>query len=154
MAINATITTYGTPPHIPNRRASSDKIRKIYGFDYPMGDNQSKGFFSKVSGKKLIFNNLRQLLNTDRGDKVMIPVYGVSLKRFPFEPLDEITIGGIRREILTTISKYEPRVEIVSLNVNPLDEYGLEGLQAINIYLTVRIKDGVDSQFDIQVKVN
>ena len=154
MAINATTTTYGTPPHVPDKRAASLKINKVYGFDYPMGKYTGKGFFNKVSGKPMIFNNLKQLLNTERGERVMMPDYGVSLLRFLFEPLDDITIGSIRREILTTVSRYEPRVEILSLNANSLDEYGAEGLQAINIILTVRIKEEVNSQFDIQVKVS
>ena len=154
MAINASTTTYGTPSHTPNRRAASDKVNKVYGFDYPMGKYPAKGFFNKVSGKQMIYNNLRQLLNTERGERIMMPDYGVSLLRYLFEPLDDITIGGIRREILTTISRYEPRVEVVTLNANSIDEYGAEGLQAINITLTVKIKEEVNSQFDIQVKVN
>jgi len=154
MAINTSTTTYGSVPHKPFARAIAGKVKKVYGFDYPLGIVKGKGFFNKISGKKLIYNNIRQLLSTERGERIMLPDYGVSLKKYLFEPLDGITRNLIRTEIMSTITEYEPRVKIVNLVVNPLDEYGAEGLQALIINLTLRIKEEVNTQFDIQVKIN
>tara|TARA_R110002051_G_scaffold321116_2_gene407924 strand:- start:8593 stop:9057 length:465 start_codon:yes stop_codon:yes gene_type:complete len=153
MAINETITVYGNDVDVPAKRAVGGKVSKSYGFDYPTGRKEGGGYFAKSSGKSLIVNNIQQLFGTDKGERLMMAGYGVSLKRFLFEPLDDITIGNIDREVRDAISTWEPRLEIVNLVVYHVNDYTLEGLQAIAIMLTIRIKDGENSQFNIQVRI-
>jgi len=153
MAINETITVYGNDIDIPAKRSVEGKTSKSYGFNHPMGESTGGGYFPRSSGRKLILNNLRQLLGTGKGERVKMPTYGVSLQRFLFEPLDEITVGNIEREVRDAVSKWEGRVEVTNVRVYHLNDYTLEGLQAIAAIVTVRVKDTVDSQINVPVRI-
>tara|TARA_R110000824_G_scaffold62437_3_gene165363 strand:- start:4315 stop:4776 length:462 start_codon:yes stop_codon:yes gene_type:complete len=153
MAINETITVYGNEVNIPSKRAAASKVNKSYGFDYPTGKREGGGYFAKSSGGSLIVNNIKQLFGTGKGERLMLPSYGVSLQRFLFEPLDEITVGNIEREVRDAVSKWEPRVDLINLKVYNTNDYTLKGLQAIAIILSIRIKGGYQVT-DIQIKVN
>ena len=83
----------------------------------------------------------------------MLAGYGVSLKRYLFDPLDEITFNMIREEVQTSITSYIRNVEILRLNVAPLDSISQEGLQQIKVSLTVKIKEEEDLVFDVNVDI-
>jgi len=129
------------------------KSRDNYGFNFPMGSKKGKGYFQKVSGRSLIKNNIRQLLGTKQGERLMLPDFGSPIHKYVFEPMDSITKKFLLEDIQNVISRYEPRVEIVELSVEELDSYGSEGLQALIVNLNLRIKDEVDSLFEVKVTV-
>jgi len=153
MALNTSIAVAGKIPSRPTKQENASKFTKVFGIKYPMGSSVNRGFFTKVSGKELLRDNLTQLIRTERGERVMLPHYGMNLRRYLFEPLDELTFSNIRSEIVYSINSYEPRVEILKLRVSSLDEYGADGLQAINITLTLRIKEEVNSLFEVAVDI-
>jgi len=154
MAINSSTTIIGKLPSVSLKKGVAAKTQKTYGFQFPIGSELNKGLFGKVTGRNLLLNNLNQLLGTERGERVMMPDFGISLRRFLFEPLDDITKDEIRNDIQNSLSRYEPRVEIIRLQVGEdLEEIGLEGLSTLIINLTLRTKEDVDSVFDIQVRV-
>ena len=153
MAINETTTVYGNSIDTPASKASAGKIEKVYGFHFPLGAEQGGGFFAKSSGKELVVNNLNQLFGTEKGERLMLSDFGISLKKFLFEPLDEITIANINREVVNAIHKWEPRVGIIDLHVNHVEEYGLEGLQAIRIMLTAQIGTDPNSRVHVPIRI-
>ena len=153
MAINETTTVYGNSIDIPASKSATGKVNKVYGFSFPLGREQGRGFFAKSSGKELVVNNLKQLFGTDKGERLMLSDFGVSLKRFLFEPLDEITIADIKREVVNAIHKWEPRVDIIDLHVRHVEEYGLEGLQAISIGLTAQIGTDPNSVVHVPIRI-
>tara|TARA_R110000824_G_scaffold56413_3_gene154441 strand:- start:12717 stop:13181 length:465 start_codon:yes stop_codon:yes gene_type:complete len=153
MAINETTTVYGNSIDIPASKSATGKVDKVYGFHFPLGAEQGGGFFAKSSGKELVVNNLKQLFGTDKGERLMLSDFGVSLKRFLFEPLDEITIADIKREVVNAIHKWEPRVDIIDLHVRHVEEYGLEGLQAISIGLTAQVGTDPDSRVHVPIRI-
>lgn len=55
------------------------------------------------------------LLLTDRGERPFRPNYGSGLRSFLFEPLDSATSAMITSSIRDTITRFEPRIQIVSL---------------------------------------
>lgn len=106
-------------PIIANPIIQEDKPKTV-GFAYPVkskGDFGSSVFFSKASNVSLIRANLRQLIRTDRGERVMLPRFGLNLKKYLFQPLDEITFALIQEEILETFSKYFNKGKIISLQI-------------------------------------
>lgn len=144
---------YGDLPVKQDRHSTVSKEGEIVGFDYPLGNLKGKGYFQKVSGKALIKNNIRQLLNTKTGERVMRPDFGSPIHKYVFEPLDYITKKFLLEEISEIITRYEPRVNIVELSVEELDKYGTEGLQALIVNLNLSIKDEYNSNFDITVEI-
>jgi len=153
MAVNQTTSFFGKPLATVNRDRVVSKKEKVYGFTYPFGSRTGKGFFNKDSGKTLIVNNIRQLLRTEKGERVMLLGYGAGLKKYLFEPLDDITFESIKSDILHAINTYEPRVDILKLRV--FSELGSNIIEnnSVIIKLTLKIKDTVDNSFDVEVKI-
>lgn len=153
MVISNSVLVFGNIPNNLKKSDISSKTRKIYGLNYPIGKGIARGFFSKESGLELVKSMLKQALLTETGERLMLQDFGCGLKRHLFEPLDEQTFTEIRNSIVTTITKYVPGVSVVKLNVAPLDKYGLEGLQALIVSLTVRIKELDNSIFEVGVEI-
>tara|TARA_R110002074_G_scaffold40750_3_gene108715 strand:- start:1603 stop:2100 length:498 start_codon:yes stop_codon:yes gene_type:complete len=164
MATTITHETFGTTVSVPVQRAVKSKYRRIAGFVYPLVGNfdtvtggalqenySQQSYFSPSYGVSLIRNNLRQLLLCEKGERVMLPDYGVSIKKFIFEPLDEITFFLIRTEILKAVSKYFSMVNIVNLGVFAANS-DTEASKII-IKLTLQLLDGSLDIFDTEVNI-
>ena len=72
-----------------------------------------------ANGLKLITNfsdlveqNLKNLLLTIPGERVMDPTFGVGLATYLFEPNDPITYADIQAKIQQQVQKYMPFVQI------------------------------------------
>lgn len=153
MPANNTTTIYGKLPVKHPRLGQTSKVNKVYGFQFPIGKTTTNGFLPKIAGLELVKNNIQQLLLTERGQRVMLPNFGCNLKRYLFEPLDEQTFNSIKTEILTSIHNYAVGVEVIKLSVNALDSYGVEGLQAIEVKLTLKLSSLEDVVFDTTFKI-
>jgi len=67
---------------------------------------------------ELVKLDLLNHIFTSHGERVMMPNFGTSIPDMVFEPLDEDTIDRIEDE-LQTVFDYDPRVGLVSLDINP-----------------------------------
>ena len=56
------------------------------------------------------------LVSTSPGERLVRPDYGCSLRRLLFAPNDDTTAGLAIHYVRTAIERFEPRVEIVSLD--------------------------------------
>ena len=153
MALNTNTTIYGVTPNISTKKTVSTNVTKSYGLAYPLTKNMNAGWFSKESGLSLVRNNLKQLLSTDLGERVLLPGYGLNLKKYLFQPMDEQLFERIKQEILSTIYKYATNVKVLKLRVLPVEEYGLEGLQALQVTLSLQLNDSEGSTFEVGVKI-
>ena len=59
------------------------------------------------------------LLMTNKGERLMNPNYGSDIRRYLFEPLDYGTAQQIIGNIEFTVSKWEPRIQILNLDAIP-----------------------------------
>ncbi|MGH9245615.1 MAG: GPW/gp25 family protein [Acidimicrobiales bacterium] len=62
------------------------------------------------------------LLSTIPGERVMRPRYGSYLHRLVFAPNDQTTAGLAIHYVRQAIERWEPRVEILSIDANPHPE--------------------------------
>jgi phage baseplate assembly protein W len=86
------------------------------GCPYPLVKHP-RGFFRTQSGMDQIKSDLLALLLTEPGERVMLPDFGTSLKKFIFEPNDSSVIEQIRNEIARAISIWEPRIAVQNIEV-------------------------------------
>ena len=56
---------------------------------------------------------------TSPGEKFFNPEFGSSISEILFENVDEITAVSIEDEIRSSLKNYEPRVELINVNVDP-----------------------------------
>ena len=132
------LTTYGGEIHPRLLGSAKAKPKKRYGLNFPTGEDTNNGYFSKVSGNRLLKNNLKQLLLTEKGERVMLPNYGVGIRKYLFEPFDEDTFLGIQEEILKAIQTHLPTVKVVKFGIYGLDEAELHGSPQMRINLTIQ----------------
>ena len=59
------------------------------------------------------------LLLTNKGERPFNPEYGSDIREYLFEPLDYGTAAQVKLSIETTITEFEPRIQILSLEVWP-----------------------------------
>ena len=74
-----------------------------------------------ISDIETIKHDLQNHIFTRLGERVMQPGFGTRISEMAFEPNDEATIKIIRDDVLTVIN-YDPRVELVSLEVLPIPD--------------------------------
>ena len=80
-----------------------DRDSNIFiGIDYPFHkSNGVEGWFASTGTTiKAIKNNIKMLLNTNKGERLMQPNLGINLRKFLFEQYDDESKIAIQNEIL------------------------------------------------------
>lgn len=81
-----------------------------------------------------IKNSVANIFSTKKNEKILNPEFGIRLEDYLFEPVSDTTAAAIANELTDTLRRFEPRVQIVSLQVIPYpDQY----LYEINLQLTI-----------------
>lgn len=163
MATTTENTRYGLNISVPTKSLIRSKTTKILGLNYPIGrnmgskvtgtvvnKNSTNNYFNSQSNVELIKNNLRQLLLTEKGERVMLPNFGLGLRKFLFEPLDEILVRIIKDHILEGIVKYAKNVKVLGLVVSE-DDSSEEVTGRFNILLSLQLRDESREIFDVGV---
>ena len=106
------------------------------GIDLPFRlSSVGQGYFatSKTTIES-IKNNIKLLLNTHQGERLYRPNLGINLRRYLFEPVDIDTVINIQNDVLDTIKKYMPFVEVrdIQVSMDGQDEIG-KALMKINV---------------------
>jgi phage baseplate assembly protein W len=79
-------------------------------------------------------NSVVNILTTKKGQKILNPDFGIGLDAYLFEQVSDSIATVIYTEILNAIQRFEPRVQITTLQVIPIQE---ENLYQINLGLRV-----------------
>jgi len=64
-----------------------------------------------------IKNSIRNIFSTRKGQKLLNPDFGTSLEQFLFQSVTEFQANIIGNTILNDLKKYEPRVEVLKVEV-------------------------------------
>tara|TARA_Y100000310_G_scaffold279338_1_gene298386 strand:+ start:819 stop:1250 length:432 start_codon:yes stop_codon:yes gene_type:complete len=102
-----------------------DRDENIFiGIDYPLHRSTGvEGWFkSTPTTIDAVKNNIKLLLQTERGERLMQPNLGVALKRFLFQQIDSDTIVAMQDEIIDTMNFWLPFVEIKDIQVAADDD--------------------------------
>lgn len=96
----------------------------------------STGGIDMVSGHDAVRQSVLMLLTTTPGERVMRPEYGCSLQQLLFSPNDATTQGLAIHYVRRAITRWEPRVEILSLDAAA----STEDPGRMDIYLAYRLR--------------
>ena len=154
MAYNQTVNVYGQVPPDYYKKGPESKKPEVFGLNFPLGSEREKGgYFKKISGTKMIRAAVRQLLLTERGERVMLPEYGCNLRKFLFSPLDEQTFTAIKEEIQISFNRYIVGASIVKLAVFPTGDTGPAGGNSLQIILTIKLDADEAQVFDVEAQI-
>lgn len=98
---------------------TKSKEEKRYS-DIAIGFNMSPvtGNISRVTEEQSIKQALRTLILTNKGERMHRMSLGSNLSAMLFDPVDPITANMIRNSIEECIRNFEPRVDLVQVQVN------------------------------------
>ena len=81
--------------------------------------NPLSGDLIALKNENAIARAVRNIVSTTPGEKFFDPDFGSSVSEILFENVDDITAISIQDEIKNCLQNYEPRVEIIDVNVDP-----------------------------------
>ena len=89
-----------------------------------------------VENEHDIKESLQILLNTNLGERIMLPDYGSELQQYLFQPITNSRKHYIKDIIRSAIIKYEPRIKVNDVIIDQHDY--LEGMIRVNIKYTIK----------------
>ena len=97
----------------------------------------------KLYDVELVKSDLLNHIFTKRGTRVMMPNFGTRIPEMVFEPLDEETVEIIRDDLITVIN-FDPRVTLLSLDVQPDYEQQTVRAAAELLYVELNLVDNIE----------
>lgn len=91
---------------------------------------------SRKVNENAIATAIRNLLLTSHYERPFNPDLGSNLKKFLFEPIDNVTTSLIQDSIFETIKNYEPRVTVEEVVAAPNYD-----MQRYDVYVTFFVKN-------------
>ena len=87
----------------------------------PLSVSTEDGFTLVQDIRTLVKQNLKMLILTSPGERVMEPDYGVGMKNFLFENSNQNSYRAIEQKIIEKVGKYMPVVKIKSINFDDVN---------------------------------
>jgi hypothetical protein len=126
--------------------ATNPNFQKAFlgiGYAYPVGIDPATGLTATAAYEEDVKQSLMIILTTARGERVMRPDFGCGIYDLAFAVIDTATLTRVESEVRTSIQKYEPRVELVDVVIDP--SQAADGLLNIAVYYRVRTTNQVDN---------
>jgi phage baseplate assembly protein W len=91
------------------------------GWAFPLELDQT-GSFKLVTDDREIEQAIRLIIGTSPGERPMRPEFGCAIHDFVFAEANASTAGQIAAEVQTSLTRWEPRIDIDDVNVTVDDE--------------------------------
>lgn len=88
------------------------------GIAFPMRVDQS-GSIATSSGPSDVDSSIRMILTTAPGERLMRPHFGCKIWELLFEPINANTLGLMAEAVREAVGRWEPRVELDDVRVDP-----------------------------------
>jgi phage baseplate assembly protein W len=104
--------------------------KKEYYSDFLINfdENPITGNLARVTNEESVKQSIRNLILTNRSERLFQPLAGSRINSLLFENFDSSLVSSIETEIRETISLYEPRANIERVNIteSQIDNNSLE----------------------------
>jgi phage baseplate assembly protein W len=112
----------------------------------------SNPYYDKNSGFQLIRDQVKQLVLTTKGERVMLPNFGTNLMNFLFEPFTSDLVALLATDLQEGISRYIPNINVNYIRFFQSDNLHGFGMPGIEIQMSVSPKKSLDI-INIKVKI-
>ena len=126
------------------------------GIDLPIRKSEGKeGFFASTSTTiEAVKNNIRNLLQTNSGERFFQPNLGINLRRYAFNPIDNETTFSIQNEIADKVEMWLPFVEIKNIEIKTSDNDITTAINTLSINVIFNIIQDPTTLASVQVNIN
>jgi len=125
-------------------------IKNYINIDFPFRDSDEGHYFKlNDTNNSAIKSDLLHLLLTNKGERLYMPDFGSDLKKYIFEPNDNITHDQIKNNLNETINRYIPNLTIDSIL---FEKHEIEEVIIVKLSYTVT-EDAFTSSDTIELKL-
>jgi phage baseplate assembly protein W len=117
-----------------NQSVAVARVNNYSDLDLKFRLNPNTKDFVLKKDVEAVKQSVINILLTQRGERPFNPYIGGDLYAYLFENFDDITKAAIENTITNTLRNFEPRVQVVSVDVSDLSYRN-----ALNISLEIRI---------------
>lgn len=98
--------------------------KQYFGIKFPFTANNLDGFFLDLNEKieDKVASEVLHVILTPKRSRIRKPDFGTDLAKFIFEPNDEMTWDGVKKEVMETVPKYVANVKITDIEIVSPDE--------------------------------
>lgn len=93
-------------------------LKKASPVNYQLEKSNETNDIAAIVDMQCIMASLHNLFSTKPGEKALNPAYGSNLQKYLFEPMTPAIFASVADEIQSAISRFEPRVSIIDLQVD------------------------------------
>jgi uncharacterized protein len=111
------------------------------GLAFPLRTSATGGI-AMVEDHRELEEAIRLIIGTAQGERPMRPAFGCRIHDHVFAPINDLTIGTIAFEVEQAVARWEPRVDVGTVDVYP-DE---DDPSLLYIELTYRAKQTNDER--------
>ena len=125
------------------------------GLDLPIRKgNDKQGYFaSTYTTIEAVKVNIRNLLNTHQGERLMQPTFGMDLRKYLFNQMDEESIIPMQDNILDILSFWLPFVEVRNIEIATNNDDLSIGVNSIILNIVFNIKQDPNTLDSVQVAI-
>ncbi len=109
---------------------------------------QAKKTF-KLRDIEIVKLDLLNHIFTRQGERVMMPAFGTLIPDLTFEPLTSETVDIVREEVLRVIN-YDPRVDLLSIEVQPNFDNSAITCAAQLFYIELNLTDNFELNIEFE----
>ena len=117
----------------------------------PLTRDSENGYALNKTLKSVARQNLKMLILTAPGERIMIPDFGIGLRNYLFENITDEVLYLIRNNIIEQAKEYMPYITINSVDFHQEESRDSTGLSlepsVASNYLHVVINFTIDSEF-------
>jgi hypothetical protein len=113
------------------------------GWAYPVTIDSNTGGIAVAEYEADIRQSILIIIGTAQGERVMRPDFGCGIHDLVFEAVDSMLLTRIQTTVTGAMVKYEPRIEVLSVNVDPSN--AADGLLTIEFQYRVRLTNQKDN---------
>lgn len=92
---------------------------------FPLLPDAVSGRFEYVGGMEILRQSIAAILDTEPGERIMLPSFGCGLRRYLMEPNTLATRTSMEAAIRSALETWEPRITLVNVAVTPGNDSSL-----------------------------
>lgn len=110
---------------------------------FPLRPDPRTGAMAFIGGEEIIRQSIETILDTEPGERIMLPTFGCGLRRYLMEPNTAATRAAMQADIQTALTLWEPRIQLTNVAVTPDEEPSLVWIDITYLRLVDRRPDNL-----------
>jgi uncharacterized protein len=112
------------------------------GLRFPVRPGRD-GAIGYVGGEEIIRQSIETILDTEPGERVMLPTFGCGLRRYLMQPNTTATRASMQQDIEDALGRWEPRIRLTNVAVTPGEDPSLVWIEIAYLRLADRRADNL-----------